>query len=160
MPRPRGFGGADPVEWPRPRAFPRPERLERSVDTLPGVGATIKRKLGKLGLETVGDLLCSAPFRHVGAREIASLFGDEEEVAIEVEVERMSKRRARGRLTIVEATVSDDTGSIKAVWFNQPWVADQLQPGSRCSLIGTIRRGTFSVRSYEREGEPRVEPLV
>jgi ATP-dependent DNA helicase RecG len=147
------------------------------VDVLPGVGATIRRKLGKLGLETVGDLLYTAPFRHVGARTISSLFGEDElgpqrsraepgtareagEVAIEVEVERVSKRRARGRLTIVEATVSDATGSIRAVWFNQPWVADQLQPGSRCRLIGTIRRGNFSVRSYEREGDSRSEPLV
>jgi ATP-dependent DNA helicase RecG len=130
------------------------------VDVLPGVGSTIRRKLGRLGLQTVGDLLYAAPFRHVGAREIASLFGDEEEMAIEVEVERISKRRARGRLTIVEATVSDESGSIRAVWFNQPWVADQLQPGSRVRLIGTIRRGNFSVRSHEREGEPGGEPLV
>jgi ATP-dependent DNA helicase RecG len=73
---------------------------------------------------------------------------------------RISKRRARGRLTIVEATVADDSGSIKAVWFNQPWVADQLEPGARVRLIGTVRRGSFSVRSHEREGAPRQEPLV
>jgi ATP-dependent DNA helicase RecG len=136
----------------------------------------MQRKLGKLGLQTIGDLMYAAPFRHVGAREISSLFaGDEHfgqwhraepgaapqtwEVAIEVEVERISRRRARGRLTIVEATVSDETGSIRAVWFNQPWVADQLEPGSRVRLIGTVRRGAFSVRSHEREGDGR-EPLV
>jgi ATP-dependent DNA helicase RecG len=120
----------------------------------------VRRKLARLGLETVGDLLSYAPFRHVGARPISSLFGEAEEVAIEGEVLRISKRRARGRMTIVEATVVDDSGSIKAVWFNQPWVADQLESGTRVRLIGTVRRGSFSVRSHEREGAPKQEPLV
>ena len=129
--------------------MPRPERLERSVDVLPGVGPTIRRKLEKLGLATIGDLLSNAPFRHVGASTVSSLFGEDEEVAIEVEIGRMSKRRPRARLTIVEATVSDGTGAMRATWFNQPWVAEQLKPGARVRLIGTVRRGAFAVRSHE-----------
>ena len=149
-----------PTSWERPRLAPRPERLERPVDVLAGVGPTISRRLRKLGLETVGDLLCSPPFRHVGARPISSLFGEDDEVAIEAEVLRITKRPARRRMTIVEADVADETSSIRAVWFNQPWVADQLRPGDRIRLIGTLRRGGFAVRSYERDGEAGGEPLV
>ena len=47
--------------------MPRPERLERSVDVLPGVGKTLERKLGKLGLETVGDF-STAPRSGTSAR--------------------------------------------------------------------------------------------
>ena len=65
---------------------------------------------------------------------------------------RVSKRRPRPRLTIVEATVADESGSIRATWFNQPWVADQLEPGLRVRLIGTVRRGSFAVRSHELAG--------
>jgi ATP-dependent DNA helicase RecG len=139
------------------------------VDTLPGVGATIRRKLERLGLRTVGDLLCNVPFRHVGSESVSDLFGGDElggrryrtepdtaaqatEVAIEVEVLRVSKRRPRPRMTIVEATVADESGSIRATWFNQPWVADQLEPGLRVRLIGTVRRGSFAVRSHEVAG--------
>ena len=121
------------------------------MDTLPGVGATIRRKLERLGLRTVGDLLRNAPFRHVGSESVSELFG-EDEVAIEVEVLRVSKRRPRPRMTIVEATVADESGSIRATWFNQPWVADQLEPGLRVRLIGTVRRGSFAVRSHEPAG--------
>jgi len=149
-----------PTAWERPRLAPRPDRLERSVDVLPGVGVTMRRKLEKLGLCTIADLLCTAPFRHVGASSITSLFGEDEEVAIEVDVERVSRRRPRARLSIVEATVSDETGSIRATWFNQPWVAEQLAPGVRVRLIGTVRRGTFAVRSHELVGEAAPEPLV
>ena len=157
----RAFSSLDvPDALERPRLVPRPERLDRPVDVLPGVGQTIRRKLAKLGLRTIGDLLFTAPFRHVGARTVSSLFGDEEEVAIEVEVLRIGKRPVRGRRTLVEATVADEGGSIRAVWFNQPWVADQLRPGERVRLIGTVRRGSFSVRSHEREGAERQEPLV
>jgi ATP-dependent DNA helicase RecG len=127
---------------------------------LPGVGPTIRRKLARLGLRTIGDLLFTAPFRHVGARTISSLFGEDEEVAIEVEILRVAKRPIRGRRTLVEADVADDTGSMRAVWFNQPWLAEQLQPGARVRLIGTVRRGAFGVRSHEREGVLREEPLV
>jgi ATP-dependent DNA helicase RecG len=59
-----------------------------------------------------------------------------------------SKRRAR-KLTIVEARVRDRTGQIRATWFNQPWVADQLKPGTSVRLVGTMRRGSFAVRSHE-----------
>ena len=58
MALPAGFGGLDaPDRWPRPRSAPRPELLDASVETLHGVGPTLARRLAKLGLRTVADLL-------------------------------------------------------------------------------------------------------
>src|SRR4051812_27027456 len=149
------FAGLDqPAVWPPTPARPRPERLDRELDTLPGVGATLKRKLAKLGLGTVRDVLEHAPFRFVEPATIADLFGGgDDEVAIDVTVRTVSKRRAR-KLTIVEARVYDRTGQIRATWFNQPWVADQLQAGSHLRLVGTMRRGGFAVRSHELDPPP------
>ena len=49
--RQTAFAGLDPPEvWPRPPRAAQPERLELGLDTLPGVGPTIQRKLAKLGL--------------------------------------------------------------------------------------------------------------
>ena len=59
-----GFAGATVEAWPRPRAFPRPEALERPVDVLPGVGPAVKKKLAKLGLERIVDLVWYRPFRY------------------------------------------------------------------------------------------------
>src|SRR5215470_15510910 len=90
---PAGFAGTErPDEWPRPRLFPRPESLERPVDALSGVGPAVKRKLAKLGLETVGDLLGHRPFRYeepADEKRISDLMIDEEAV-VDVEVERFS----------------------------------------------------------------------
>jgi ATP-dependent DNA helicase RecG len=148
------FAGLDqPPTWPATPRAAKSQRLERELDSLPGVGVTLKKKLAKLGLETVRDVLEHAPFRFVEPATIADLLGDTDEVAIDVDVLSVSKRRAR-KLTIVEARVHDRTGQIRATWFNQPWVADQLKPASHVRLVGTMRRGGFAVRSHELDPPP------
>ena len=42
-------------------------------------------------------------------------------------------------MSVLKATVADDRGSISAVWFNQPWVAEKLQPGRHVRLRGQLR---------------------
>src|SRR3989442_9441398 len=106
---PVGFAGADRGNWPRPRFFPRPEVLERSLESLPGVGPVVKKKLDRLGLHTIADLLAHRPFRYeepVPERRMADLSHDDEEVAIAGEVLSVSKRR-RGRLPMLTARVTD-----------------------------------------------------
>jgi ATP-dependent DNA helicase RecG len=148
---PAGFSGVDPpAAWPPSRSTPRPERLERSLDVLPGIGVTVARRLAKLGLRTVGDLLRHAPFRYEPAApelRIAELFG-EEEAAITGVVRRSRKRRTR-RVTIVTARVEDESGQIDAVWFNQDWLVEKLTPGTRVRLRGQRRRQDFVVKSYD-----------
>ena len=144
-----------PESWPRPRGFPRPERLERGVESLDGVGPAVSKRLGKLGLRTIGDLLDHRPFRYEAAAPevpIADLLATEDEVAISGEVVRTSIRRPRRRLAIVQARVKDDTGEINAVWFNQVWLADKLKPGTHVRLRGQLRRNEFTVRSYDVNG--------
>ena len=146
-----GFGGTDlPARLPRTRAVPRPDVLERPVDTLTGVGPAVRRKLGRLGIATVGDLLAHRPRRYESAaeeRRVAELFGEEEAV-LEVVVRRASGRR-RGRLHILTAHVTDETGEIRATWFNQPWLEAQLTPGTRLRLRGKRNRFGFQVSSYD-----------
>jgi ATP-dependent DNA helicase RecG len=147
---PVGFAGADADEWPRPRSFPRPDELERSLEILPGVGPAVKKKLERLGLVTVGDLLSHRPFRYeepVPNRRMADLEKDEE-VAIEGEVLSVSKRR-RGRLQMLTARVSDGSATVSATWFNQPWLEKQLQPGTPVRLRGRQSRYGFDVRSFD-----------
>ena len=146
---------SSPAEWSRPRGFARPDRLRQDVETLDGVGPTIAKRLGKLGLHTVGDLLDHRPFRYEAAApevRIADLLATEDEVAISGKVVRTSVRRPRRRLAIVQARVADESGEITAVWFNQVWLADKLTPGTSVRLRGQLRRNEFTVRSYDVNG--------
>jgi ATP-dependent DNA helicase RecG len=152
---PVGFSGVDlPDTWPRARGGARPERLSAPVETLSGVGPALRRRLGGIGLEQVGDLLWQRPRRYeqpVPAKRINDLFGDEEAV-LDVVVRSVSSRR-RGRLRILTARAADDSGEIKATWFNQPWLEERLTPGTRVRLRGRANKFGFAVSSYDLEGE-------
>jgi ATP-dependent DNA helicase RecG len=150
-----GFAGEkQPAAWPRLPGTPRPERLAQPVESLSGVGPALSKKLAKLGLRTMRDLLNHRPHRYEAAvpeRKIADLLA-EGETAIAGEVRRVSVRRPRRNLAIVQARVADETGEVTAVWFNQAWLADRLQPGTRVRLRGQLKRNEFAVRSYDLNG--------
>ena len=152
---PTGFAVVDrPAEWARPPVSCRPEVLERSLETLRGVGPRVGQRLAKLGLATVGDLLVHAPRRYepvAPERRIVDLLA-EDEVAISGVVENVSVRRPRRRLAIVRARIRDESGAVTAIWFNQEWLATKLVPGTEIRLRGRLQRGEFQVRSYDLEG--------
>src|SRR5947207_5380128 len=147
------FAGLDqPGSWPpTPRAH-RPERLELALDSLPGVAATTKRKLGRLGLATVRDVLEHRPRRYETAADevtIASL-REGEEVVVTGRVLNVEKRPMRGRRrTRIVARVDDGTAAVRVTWFNQPWLADRLKPGTEVRLRGKLGRFGFEPRSYD-----------
>jgi ATP-dependent DNA helicase RecG len=152
---PAGFTGIDaPGRWPPPRSAPRRQRLEASVESLHGVGPMLARRLGRLGLASVGDLLWQPPRRYeepVPAKRICELFGDEE--AVIEGVVRSTTSRRRGRLRILTARVADDTGEIRATWFNQPWLEGKLAAGRTVRLRGRPNKYGFAVSSYDLDGE-------
>jgi ATP-dependent DNA helicase RecG len=125
------------------------------------VGPTIARRLAKLGLATLGDVLWQRPRRYeepAPSRRISDLFGDEEAV-IEVVVRSTTSRR-RGRLKILTARVADDTGEIRATWFNQPWLEARLVPGTAVRLRGRPNRHGFAVSSYDLDGDSETGDLA
>jgi len=152
---PTGFAGeSPPARWPRLPGTPRSERLELPLQSLQGVGPSLSGKLAKLGLRTVRDLLEYRPHRYeeaVPERPIADLLAGEE-AAIAGEIVRVTVRRPSRRLAIVQARVADGTDEITAVWFNQVWLAEKLQPGTRVRLRGQLKRNGFTVRSYDLNG--------
>jgi ATP-dependent DNA helicase RecG len=152
---PEGFAGSTrPERWPPLRGRPQPARAERPVDSLPGVGGALSKKLAKLGLRTIRDLLEHRPHRYEAAvpeRPISGLLAGEE-AAIAGEVRRVSVRRPSRRLAIVQARIADASDEITAVWFNQAWLADRLRPGTRVRLRGQLKRNEFAVRSYDMNG--------
>src|SRR2546421_5157228 len=153
------FAGLDqPGTWPpTPRAL-RPQRLEAGLDSLPGVAETTQRKLGKLGLATVRDVLEHRPRRYeTAADEVAiAALGEGGEVVISGRVLNVEKRPMRGRRrTRIVARVADDPAAISVTWFNQPWLADRLKPGTEVRLRGKLGRFGFEPRSYDIGDEAR-----
>jgi ATP-dependent DNA helicase RecG len=147
------FAGLDPPgAWPpTPRAL-RPQRLELGLDSLPGVAATTQRKLGKLGLASVRDVLEHRPRRYETAADEISIAAlrQGEEVVVSGRVLNVEKRPMRGRRrTRIVARVDDGTAVVSVTWFNQPWLADRLKPGTDVRLRGKLGRFGFEPRSYD-----------
>jgi len=140
-----------PVRWPDP-AFP-----VRPLTSVPGVGEKFATQAAEAGVETVGDLIWRVP-RAYGQRPGSSLLADlepGESTGVEVQVLRARKVRTRRRgFSVVEARVADDSGARKAVWFNQPWMADRLAAESHWYLEGRLEKGGFVVSACEPADGP------
>lgn len=113
-------------------------RLDSSVSRLKGVGPVVKTGLDRLRIETVRDLLYYFPRRWEDFSKIYKITDIKPGlVTVRARVERVNLRRAlRRKLTITEAILSDDTGTIKAAWFNQPYLASTLKEGQEYFFAG------------------------
>jgi ATP-dependent DNA helicase RecG len=133
------------------RSLPRPSRLAEPL--------TLRGKPGKaletLGIHTHSDLLEHFPRAHSerDARSVADLgVGEVGTVAVELRSIKVRPTRNRRR-TRIEARVADQTGPMVAIWWNQPWLAERLKPGSQLLLHGQRKeRNQFAVREYEEIG--------
>jgi ATP-dependent DNA helicase RecG len=147
----RGFGGlsaptraellAAPLRWPAPSRLLRP--MEEP-------GRRVESGLRALGIETVGDLLAHLPSDTRAARNVADL-GNGEQATVAVQVRAISSRpvRRRGMRPLVEARVFDATATMRATFFNQPWLVERYPPGTRLLLHGKADgRGGFRVSHH------------
>src|SRR4029453_16780433 len=55
----------------------------------------------------------------------------------------------RQKLSILSVKVGDESGSVRATWFNQPWVSKKLTPETRLLLTGSRDKRGFRVSEYE-----------
>jgi len=134
-----------PVHWPRPSV------LDASIEALDGVGPKLAAAAAETGIRSVGDVLLRFPHSHRD-RQIQPLAAVEEGKQGTVLVEVLgSKPRPfrKGRITITSVKVGDDSGHIRATWFNQPWIANKLDPGARFLLTGKRTSKGFGVNEWE-----------
>jgi len=151
----RSFGGGSeltrrqlldaPVHWPRPSV------LDASLKAVDGVGPRLAEAAAEAGIASVGDLLLRFPHKHRDRTvvPVSSLeVGRQATIGVEVLADARRPFRKRG-LSILTVKVGDDTGSVRATWFNQPWLTPKLTAGSRWLLTGSKDKRGFRVSEYE-----------
>jgi ATP-dependent DNA helicase RecG len=146
-----------PVHWPRPSV------LDVSLQALEGVGPKTAEAAEAAGIATLGDLLLRFPRRHrdLTVVPLASLEPKQQAtIAVEVLADAGRPFRRRG-LSILSARVGDESGSVRATWFNQPWLAPKLTAGTRMLLTGTPGKRGFTVAEYEfgEGGSEGLQPI-
>ncbi len=126
-----------------PTKFEQPAALGASVTVLPGIGERHAQTLARLDLHTLGDLLYHFPRRYDDYTQLKPInrlwYG--EEVTVIGTVEKVSTRRIHGRkLQIVEALITDGSGTLRVTWFNQPWIAKRLRRGTLVVTSGKVEQ--------------------
>lgn len=122
--------------------------LSTPISVLKGVGDEVAKKLLGLGIKTIGDLITNYPRRYVDYSDVI-LIKDLKPgpVTLEAEIGQITGRYVRRGMHITEAIASDKTGSVRLVWFNQPYRGGAIKRNQSYYVAGefALRRGRFSI---------------
>ncbi len=117
----------------------RREGLDSPITIIKGISTSVDKKFAKLNVRTVRDLLYFFPRRYVDysqRKHISELIEGEEQTIIgtiwQAKVATLGNRRG------TEAIVGDETGNIRVVWFNQPYLAKSFRTNARIVISGTV----------------------
>ncbi len=152
-----------------PRRFRSPPAnlaLDAPVDRLNGIDAKTSKRLERLDVATVRDLLYLFPRRHEDYSSVVRIAevipGESCTIVGTVWESREVAQGPGGRRRDTEAVISDDSGNVRVIWFGQRYVARSLKPGARVAISGKadVFRGqlVFENPEYEpyTEGEPGI----
>ena len=114
--------------------------MDRPIGSAKGVGTEMEQKLARLKIYTVGDLITHFPRRYDDFSQIIPIREMKPgNVTFRGSIERVASRYARTRkLHITEAIISDGTGTIKAIWFNQQYLAKSLPMKTEVMVSGNL----------------------
>jgi ATP-dependent DNA helicase RecG len=118
--------------------------LSGPVQFVKGVGPHRAEALAKAGVRTVEDLLHHLPLRYEDRRHFARIaeLRPGMKIAVAGTIAVAGLRRAR-RMSLYEIRLDDGGGRLKALWFNQPFLKDTLQKGTRVVLFGAVERDSY-----------------
>ena len=142
-------------EQPRrapPKSDATPIALTDDVSRLGSVNSRTKSRLNGLGINTVEDLIHHFPHRHddfTDVRTISQIVPGETQTLIATVWE--VSETGRGRVKNAQATLGDETGNIRVIWFNQGYLVRTLKPGMRVVISGEAKvyRGRITFQSPE-----------
>jgi len=114
--------------------------LHQSVQFLKGVGPKRSELFKKLGIQTIHDMLYYFPRDYKDRTRIQKISEAQigAEITIRGRVIAVHPRMARNRKLILEAFVTDETGTIAATWFNQPFLMNKFHVGDNLFLHGKV----------------------
>ncbi len=115
--------------------------LTTPIEQLTRVGSTTASRLHKMGIYTAMDVLFHFPHRYedwsvkVPIKDIKPY----QSISLQGKVESIRNfRSGRRNMKLTEAYINDSTGSIRVIWFNQPFLTKNLSPGTEVSLSGKV----------------------
>lgn len=106
-----------------------------------GIGKVISKKLAKLNLFSIKDLLYHFPRTYIDLSKVKKICDvrEGEEVTVTGVVNIVDKSRTRSRKDLLKIVIWDKTGYITGIWFNQNYIADTLKKGTFVAYSGIVK---------------------
>ena len=114
--------------------------LTDSVTFLPGIGSIMANKLVKLEIKSVFDLLYHLPFRYEDRRLIGSARGVQvgEGVTVVGTLSPIKNVFTKNGKRLQTATITDSSGSLSVIWFNQTFLSRVFNSQTQVALFGKV----------------------
>jgi ATP-dependent DNA helicase RecG len=121
--------------------------LNTQLNLVKGVGPKTAEQFRLAGLTNIGDIIDFLPRRHEDFSEIVTIEDIHPgKMTIRARCETIATRPVRRGLRITTATLTDKTGKLQAVWFNQPYRQTQLKSGDEFFFSGEFE---FNYNKYQ-----------
>lgn len=115
--------------------------LKTELKTLKGIGENYTKKLNKIGIKTIKDLLMHFPYRYDDYSRVAKIIDlkQGELVSVHGIVSDIKIRRSFYRHQfITDVKIADETGIISVTWFNQPYLTNTFKKGVKIAIAGKV----------------------
>src|SRR3989344_5696935 len=121
--------------------------LTDSIVVLGPIAKKVQKPLAIIGIKTIKDLLFYYPWRHEDLLARLKFISDiepQQAVSVRGTIEMITAGRSKLKHTMItEARVRDQSGSIRIIWFNQPFVGKIIKPGEEYYFVGKVIIGRF-----------------
>src|SRR3989344_8978276 len=131
-------------------------KLDEPVSTLKGVGESLNKKLTKLGIKSIEDLLYHIPLHYSDYRNLAPIDSVKigETVTVIGQIVSIQNIYTKKGKKLQMARLSDGDQEIDIIWMNQPFLTRVLPPNTLVSLSGKVgfwgKRKVISFPQFEK----------
>jgi len=118
-----------------------PSAFGETITAIKGISSRMLSKFNKLGVQTIKDMLYYFPRRHIDyskTSKIADLQVGLEQTVIGTIWQAALKAIGRFGRRATEAIIGDETGNIRIVWFNQPYLAKKMRTNEKIAISGRL----------------------
>lgn len=146
-----------PIQYLLEKTFPKPRRqkreqlnlqeqlerwrvLDKPIEKLKGVGNRRKEQLGRVGIETIGDLLLTFPRRYDDYTQVLPLnkIVPMENVSAVGTIKDFSEKITRDNRRYLRVMLEDMTGRLPIIFFGQPHLKRYFRPGMQIAVYGRV----------------------
>lgn len=137
----------------------------QQIDKLKGVGEKREHQLERLGIKSIKDLFYYFPRDYLDLGQIKKISAIRNGfVAVRARIISIDQRRSYRRygFTITSALLADETGSVEAVWFNQPYLQNILRTNDEYIFYGKAkltRTGAWQLQAPKFEKNSSILPI-